>query len=119
MKRSIEDVNETFVVLQKEEKLIREDRGVRYGGKDDTLENIATFGSDGAIVAFWECAMRIKNMFGKPKNLMDMRNAVNDSRNYAGMALRIEADEQATEVEMPIQSSPQVTEWKSPEEQPC
>ena len=98
MNRTINEVDNFFLELEEEEKAIREDRGRRYGGKFDTLENIATFGSDGAIVAFWECAMRIRNSFGKPKMLKDLHNAVNDARNYAGFILKIEEDEQATEV---------------------
>jgi len=69
---------------------IRDDRGRRYGDKEDTLANVATFGSDGAIINMWECAMRIKNMFGKPKSIEDLENAVHDIRNYAAYVLILE-----------------------------
>jgi len=77
-----EDLEKDIETLETERKEIRLDRGKRYGSKEDVLFNISTFGSDGAIISFWECAMRIKNMFGKEKNLDDLRNAVLDGCNY-------------------------------------
>ena len=74
-------------LLQSEEKDIRIDRGRRYGSEKDTLANIAEFGADGAIVSFWECAMRVRNTFGKPKNYEDLKNAVQDGRNYLAYIL--------------------------------
>ena len=76
--------------LQEEEKEIRIDRGKRYGNEGDTLANIAEFGSDGAIVQMWECVMRIRNMFGKPKDSEDLKNAVQDLRNYAAYIFILE-----------------------------
>ena len=76
--------------LQEEEKEIRIDRGKRYGTPKDTLANVAEFGSDGAIISMWECAMRIRNMFGKPKDPDDLKNAVQDLRNYAADVFIIE-----------------------------
>ena len=101
---SIDDLNRFMDSIQAEEKKIRIDRGLRYGGKEDTLENVATFGSDGAIVSFWECAMRIKNMFGKPKNIKDLTNAVQDLRNFAAYILCLETRTPA--------SPPHVKSWE-------
>ena len=78
----IAQLQEDMIELQDEEWDIRIDRGQRYGGKDDTLENIATFGADGAIVHANECFNRIKNMFGQVKDLADLKDAVMDGRNY-------------------------------------
>ena len=78
----IAQLQEDMCELQDEEWDIRIDRGQRYGGKDDTLENIATFGADGAIVHANECFNRIKNMFGQVKDLADLKDAVMDGRNY-------------------------------------
>ena len=89
MKYSIEELNEWFDKLQGEEKEIRIDRGRRYGSKEDTLANVAEFGADGAIINMWECAMRIRNMFGKPKDLADLKNAVQDLRNYSAYILNL------------------------------
>jgi hypothetical protein len=106
MNRSIENVNKTFEWLQHEEKAIREDRGRRYGDQEDTLANVSTFGIDGAIISYWETAMRMKNKYGKfnesfykdseetPEDYMrDMLNIVNDGRNYLGIVYRIALDE--------------------------
>jgi len=83
MKFSIDDLEVWMDALQKEEKEIRADRGRRYGSQEDTLANVAEFGPDGVISGgFWECVMRIKNMYGKPKNMADLKNAVQDLRNF-------------------------------------
>lgn len=87
---TIDDLEIWMESLQKEEKEIRADRGNRYGGKIDTLENIATFGSDGAIVHMTECYNRIRNMFGKSKDKEDLKNAVQDLRNYAAYVFILE-----------------------------
>ena len=76
--------------LQKEEKEIRIDRGKRYGTPEDTLGNIARFGADGAIVHLSECFNRIANTFGKPKDPEDLKNAVQDLRNYAAYIFILE-----------------------------
>ena len=90
MKYTITDLESFMAIIQAEEKAIRADRGKRYGTKEDTLANVAEFGSDGAIVSMWECVMRIRNMFGKPKNIKDLANAVQDLRNFAAYALCLE-----------------------------
>jgi len=87
---TIDDLNRFMDYIQDKEKEIRIDRGLRYGGKEDTLENVATFGSDGAIISFWECAMRIKNMFGRDKDIDDLSNAVMDARNFLAYILCLE-----------------------------
>ena len=80
--------------LQAEESIIRRDRGRRYGTKEDCLANVAEFGPDGATINMWECFSRISNkanrvrkMFGLPKDLPDLKNAVQDLRNYAAYIL--------------------------------
>ena len=78
-----EQLEEWMDALQEEEKEIRIDRGKRYGTPEDTLGNIARFGSDGAIVHLSECFNRIANMYAKPKDKDDLKNAVQDLRNYA------------------------------------
>ena len=90
MKYTITDLESFMAIIQAEEKAIRADRGKRYGTKEDTLANVAEFGSDGAIVSMWECVMRIRNMFGKPKDIKDLANAVQDLRNFAAYALCLE-----------------------------
>ena len=90
MKYSIDQLNEFMDSLQTQEKEIRIDRGKRYGGKKDTLENISAFGSDGAIVHANECFNRIKNMFGQAKAIDDLKDAVMDGRNYLAYILCLE-----------------------------
>ncbi len=85
-----EQLQQQMEEIQAKEKAIREDRGRRYGLPEDTLANIAKFSSDGAIVHFWECAMRIGNMFGKAKDIDDMENAMMDGRNYLAYAYILE-----------------------------
>ncbi len=85
-----EQLQQQMEEIQAKEKAIREDRGRRYGLPEDTLANIAKFSSDGAIVHFWECAMRIGNMFSKAKDIDDLENAVMDARNYLAYILILE-----------------------------
>ena len=107
---SIDDLNKFMDYIQDKEKEIRIDRGLRYGGKEDTLENVATFGADGCIIAMWECFMRAKNSdidpilkimleallvdikdsFGKEKNIEDIANWVMDARNFLAYILCLE-----------------------------
>lgn len=99
--------------MQAEEELIRIDRGKRYGGAEDTLLNVATFGADGAIINMFECAMRLKNMFGQPKHIEDLQNAVQDIRNYAAY-IEILALREIPEPEEPMAGGPpRVVEWSS------
>ena len=115
MKYTIEELNSWMDELQAEEKEIRIDRGKRYGTDEDTLGNVSEFGADGAIVSMWECHRRIMNnsgipdpilrdldsfarpirqAFNKKKNLPDIKNAVQDLRNYAAYILNLaERDE--------------------------
>ena len=79
--------------VQVNERHIRDDRGKRYGSPDDALSNVAEFGADGAIVSFWECARRIRNMYGKDKSVADLENAVMDGRNYLAYILCLETRE--------------------------
>lgn len=104
MNYTIQQLNEFMDKLQAEEKDIRIDRGLRYGTDKDTLANVAEFGSDGAIVSMWECVMRIRNMFGKPKNIKDLTNAVQDLRNFAAYILCLETRTPA--------SPPHVKSWE-------
>ena len=84
MKYTIDQLNETMDIFQAEEKEIRIDRGKRYGTGEDTLANVAEFGPDGVISGgFQECVMRIKNSYLKPKDKADLKNAVQDLRNFA------------------------------------
>ncbi len=98
-----EQLQQQMEEIQAKEKAIREDRGRRYGSDEDTLANVAEFGSDGAIVSFWECVMRfkkiyrfikkakyIKDMFGQVKDIDDLENAVMDARNYLAYILILE-----------------------------
>ena len=63
---------------------IREDRGRRYGTKDNTLANAAAFGWRGSIINLYECAMRLRNAFYATElNVDDIKNACQDARNYA------------------------------------
>ena len=121
MKYSIDQLNEFMDKLQDEEMDIRVDRGQRYGNDTDTLDNVATFGADGVISGgFWECVSRIKNMYGKPKDLSDLKNAVQDLRNFAAYILCLETRELGQGVynippEVTPEVTPQVVPWVSPE----
>ena len=87
MKYSQEQLEGFMFDVQANERHIRDDRGKRYGSPDDVLSNVAEFGADGAIVSFWECARRIRNMYGKDKDVADLENAVMDGRNYLAYIL--------------------------------
>ena len=110
MKFTPEQLEETFEKMQSEEKAIRIDRGRKYCGKEDSLENISRFGSDGAIVHLSECFNRIVNMYGKPKDMKVLRNAVYDLRNYAGFIPILEERQETPQV--PPTSTPQVKSWE-------
>jgi hypothetical protein len=69
---------------------IREDRGKRYGGSEDTLRNVRECDPEnswrGAYIAAVECINRLKNMFMTPTANQDLRNfenATDDLINYA------------------------------------
>ena len=86
-----EDLEVWMEALQKEEKEIRQDRGKRYGNEKDTLANVAEFGPDGVISGgFWECVMRIRNMYGKQKDKEDLKNAIQDLRNFTAYIFILE-----------------------------
>lgn len=106
MKYTIANLENAMYLLQAEEMTIRQDRGIRYGTPEDTLGNIARFGSDGAIVHLSECFNRIANMFGKSKNIDDLKNAVQDLRNYAAYVLILETRE------IPIQPEPKIKSFE-------
>jgi hypothetical protein len=78
---------------------IREDRGKRYGTKEDTLANVAAFGWRGAVISLYECAMRLRNAFyATEPNVDDIKNACQDARNYARyieILLKRETDDSA------------------------
>ena len=114
MNYTIDQLNEFMCALQAEEEAIRTDRGLRYGAPDDTLSNVAEFGADGAIVSFWECARRIRNMYGKEKDLKDLANAVQDGRNYLAYILCLETRELGQgEYNIPPKVVPNICEWAS------
>ena len=94
MSYTIDDLEQDMEEIQRCEQVIREDRGARYGTKQDTLGNISTFGADGAIVHANECFCRIKNMFGEAKDIEDLENAVMDGRNYLAYILILARREQ-------------------------
>ena len=82
MKYTPEDLERDMKAIEDGDRAIREDRGRKYGGKDDTLQNVAEFGADGAIVLFWKFVRQIRNMHGKPKDPKDLANSIHDARNY-------------------------------------
>ena len=121
MSYPIAQLQEDMIVLQDEEWDIRINRGQRYGGKDDTLENIATFGADGAIVHANECFNRIKNMFGQVKDLADLKDAVMDGRNYLAYIYILETRELGQgeynrppkcQLDIPAEVTPKVLPWE-------
>ena len=95
MNYTIDQLNKWMDKLQDSEEEIRIDRGKRYGSPDDTLANVREFGSDGCIVSMWECMMRIRRNFCKPKDVADSRNAVQDLRNFAAYFLKFVEEESA------------------------
>jgi hypothetical protein len=89
MKYSTEQLNADIKKINETElEPIRIDRGKRYGGKDDTLENVAAFGWVGAVISAYECAQRLKNavnsvVAGNPVPHEEIENASEDLINYA------------------------------------
>ena len=110
MNYTADELDVFMIELQSEERGIREDRGKRYGSPEDVLSNVAEFGADGAIVSFWECARRIRNMYGKEKDLKDLANAVQDGRNYLAYILCLETRELGQgEYNIPPEVTPEVS----------
>ena len=83
LERDIEEINRKLSA-------IRQDRGRRYGGSEDTLRNVRECDPEnswrGAYIAAVECINRLKNMFMTPTSEQDIHNfenATDDLINYA------------------------------------
>lgn len=83
LEKDITSINEKL-------KLIREDRGKRYGGELDTLRNVRECDPEGswrgAYVSAVECINRLKNLFLVPtceQDIHNFENATDDLINYA------------------------------------
>jgi len=98
-------------INEKELEPIRIDRGKRYGDKEDSLANVASFGWVGGVVSSYECAQRLKNAVnrlieqGIQPDDKDVENACHDMINYAYYTLilrrRNQVNKSGREIEIP------------------
>ena len=90
MKYPYEQLEQDIDQINSGLKAIRKDRGLRYGGQEDTLRNVRECDPEntwrGAYVSAVECLNRLRNMFFTPADKIDEKdfnNACDDLINYS------------------------------------